>query len=134
MRKKKPCDTEMRRQSSYGRPSPSFSRHRPFACQTYTTRTGTGNAHKNWGTDIERTTTDKGFFFFFFFSIIFLDLGMKYELVWEIWLDWFLFRYMGYIRFWFDFLKFGVIHGLGLERARQKNKRECEFAIWKEHW
>ena len=117
-----------RRQSSYGRPSPSFSRHRPFACQTYTTRTGTSNAHKNWGTDIERTTTDKGFFFFF--SIIFLDLGMKYELVWEIWLDWFLFRYMGYIRFWFDFLKFGVIYDYVW---RGQNQRNCASSCTIKH-
>ena len=117
--KKKPCDTELRRrQSSYG--------------QTYTTRTSTGNARKNWGMDVERTTTGKVFFFFFQY---FLRSGYEIWIsFWEIWLDWFLFRYMGYIRFWFDFLKFGVIYGLGLERARQRNKREREFAIWKEHW
>ena len=76
----------------------------------------TKGARKNWDTDIERTTTDK----FFFFSL-FLRSGYGYE-IWfrfsKIWLDWFLFRYLGYITFWFDILKFGVMYDLGLERAK----------------
>ena len=57
-------------------------------------------------------------------------MGMKYDLGFEKfgWIDFNLGIWVT-LGFAFDFLKFGVIYDLGLERQRQRNKREREFAI-----
>ena len=67
-----------RRQSSYGRLSPSFSHHHRFPCQTQTTKTDTDNLKVRAGleTRTQRELSPIRFFFFFF-----LDQGMKYKLV-----------------------------------------------------
>ena len=61
-------------------------------------------------------------------------MGMKYELVLRILVGDFNLGIWVTLGFDFDFFKFGVIYDLGLERQRQRNKREHEFVIQKEHW